>query len=119
MSTQPPASGACASARQNGASIVVSEFPLNHHQSFRAEIIMRAGKPMVSISRLKITQIGARRTGQAFEFAAHRAAAIAHLLSEVLQALGASGGSVDPHFRSVHGVAQAALPKRNDTECRA
>jgi hypothetical protein len=122
MSTRPPASvQACASPRSNDDCIVVSEFPLNHHQSFRAELVVRAGKSMVSISRLKNTPNGARRTGQAFEFGAHRAAAMAKLLSEIVHALGASGGSADPHqgFKSVQGVAQAAPAKRNDTECRA
>jgi hypothetical protein len=87
MSTRPPASvQACASPRSNDDCIVVSEFPLNHHQSFRAELVVRAGKSMVSISRLKNTPNGARRTGQAFEFGAHRAAAMAKLLSEIVHA---------------------------------
>ena len=89
MSVQPPAS---VQARPNDTCIVVAEFRLNHHHSFRVELVVRAGKPMVSISRLKITPLGARRTGQAFEFGAHRTAAIAGLLSEVLRALGTGGG---------------------------
>jgi len=112
---------ASASPRSIDDSILVSEFPLNHHQSFRAEIIMRAGKPTVSISRLKITPFGARRTGQAFEFAAHRAAAIASLLSEVLRTL--ATGSAEPRegSKGAHTVAQAACghAKRSDTECAA
>ena len=73
MSIQPPASvQASAPPRPNDTCIIVAEFRLNHHHSFRAELVVRAGKPMVSISRLKITPLGARRTGQAFEFGAHR-----------------------------------------------
>ena len=67
MSVQPPAS---VQARPNDTCIVVAEFRLNHHHSFRAELVVRAGKPMVSHHRLKITPLGARRTGQAFEFGA-------------------------------------------------
>lgn len=65
------------------ANIVVSEFPLSANQRFRAEIIMRDGKPTVALSRWKITAAGARRTGQTFEFGAHRITAIAGLLDEV------------------------------------
>ena len=115
MSTRPPViEQACASPRD--ACIVVSEFPLNHHQSFRAEIVMRAGKPMVSISRLKITPDGARRTGQAFEFGAHRTAAIASLLSEVLRALGTAGESAKPE-EAIRSQANRGRAKRSGTEC--
>jgi hypothetical protein len=65
------------------ASIIVSEFTLNHRQRFRAEIIMRDGKPVVSISRWKKNN----RTGQAFEFGAHRTAAVTNLLMEVQRVL--------------------------------
>jgi hypothetical protein len=68
-------------------STTVSQFPLNRHQSFRAEIIECDGKRVVSISRWKVTPVGVRRTGQSFEFAAHRAAAVAKLLDEVLRLL--------------------------------
>src|SRR5450432_1403698 len=108
MSTQPPASvQVYASPRPNDACSVVAEFPINHHQSFRAELIVRAGKPMVSISRLKITPNGARRTGQAFEFGAHRTAAIASLLLEVLRTL--ATGSAEPRegSKGAHMGAQA------------
>jgi hypothetical protein len=120
MSTRPPAiEQGCASPRD--ACIVVSEFPLNHHQSFRAEIVMRAGKPMVSISRLKITPNGARRTGQAFEFGAHRTAAIAHLLSEVLRTLAAGSAEPTKGSKGVHCSPSnpRAYAKRADTECLA
>lgn len=70
------------------ASIVVAEFPLNNHQSFRAEIIERDGKRVVSLSRWKVTPAGPRRTGQSFEFAGHRADAVASLLCEVQRVLG-------------------------------
>jgi hypothetical protein len=69
------------------ASITVSEFPLNRHQSFRAEVIERDGKHVVAISRWKITPAGVRRTGQSLEFGAHRAHAVASLLDEVLRML--------------------------------
>jgi hypothetical protein len=78
------------------AVIVVSDFLLNHNQRFRAEIIRRDGKPVVSISRWKSTPKGPRRTGQAFEFGAHRTIAVTNLLVEVqrvLSALQAEGGA--------------------------
>jgi hypothetical protein len=81
------------------ASITVSEFPLNHHQCFRAEIIMRDGKPTVSIARWKKTPAGARRTGQSLEFGAHRTAAVSSLLIEVqrvLDALNVEGARHEP-----------------------
>jgi hypothetical protein len=59
MSIQPTAS---VQARPNDTCIVAAELRLDHHHSFRAELVVRAGKPMVSISRLKITPLGARRT---------------------------------------------------------
>jgi hypothetical protein len=65
------------------AVIVVSDFLLNHRQRFRAEIIARDGKPVVSISRWKSTPKGPRRTGQAFEFGGHRIGAVIALLVEV------------------------------------
>ena len=70
-------------------STTVSQFPLNRHQSFRAEIIERGGKRVVSISRWKVTPVGVRRTGQHFEFGSHRAAVVANLLDKVLCVLDA------------------------------
>ena len=78
---------ACAALCQRTGNIVVSEFPLNRHQVFRAEVIMREGTPTVAISRWKITAAGARRTGQAFEFGAHRIGAVINLLSEMQSVL--------------------------------
>lgn len=69
--------------------VVVAEFPLNTHQCFRAEIIERDGKPIVSIARWKNTPVGARRTGQSMEFGAHRIGAVAGLLNEVQRVLDA------------------------------
>jgi hypothetical protein len=69
------------------ASITVSEFPLNNHQCFRAEIIMRDGKPTVSIARWKKTPAGTRRTGQSLEFGAHRTGTVTALLVEVQRVL--------------------------------
>ena len=73
------------------ASAFVSEIALNNHQSFRAEIITRHGKMIVSLSRWKKTPAGARRTGQTFEFGAHRSAGIAKLLLDVQDRLKATG----------------------------
>jgi hypothetical protein len=78
------------------ASIFVSEFPLNPHESFRAEIIDRQGKSIVSISRWKSTPAGLKRTGISFEFGAHRTAAVTNLLIEVqrvFNALNPTGGA--------------------------
>jgi hypothetical protein len=78
------------------AVIVVSDFLLNHNQRFRAEIISRDGKTVVSISRWKSTPKGPRRTGQVFEFGAHRIGAVTGLLAEVqrvLNALQSEGGA--------------------------
>lgn len=77
------------------ATIVISEFAISHHQSFRAEIIQRDGKRVVSISRWKSTAAGPRRTGQSFEFGAHRAAGVARILADVQRVLAAldTGGA--------------------------
>ena len=115
MSTQPPPSvQVCALPRPNNASSVVAEFPVNHHQSVRAELVVRAGKPMVSISRLKITPSGARRTGQAFEFGAHRTAAIVSLLSEVLQTLATRSAEPGGSSRGAHMLDQATRSVSHD-----
>jgi hypothetical protein len=77
------------------ASIVVSEFPLNRYESFRAEIIDRRGKAIVAISRWKTSSAGSKRTGVAFEFAAHRIAGMAKIISDlqrVLASLDVDGG---------------------------
>jgi hypothetical protein len=74
-------------ARLFGVS-VVSEIPINRHECFRADIKMRDGKPIVALSRWKTTSAGtSRRTGQAFEFGAHRLSAVAKLLAEAETAL--------------------------------
>jgi hypothetical protein len=77
------------------ASIVVSEFPLNRYESFRAEIIDRRGRAIVAISRWKTSSAGSKRTGVAFEFAAHRIAGMAKIISDlqrVLASLDVDGG---------------------------
>lgn len=76
--------------------IVVADFPISAHQSFRAEIATRDGKSIVSLSRWKNTPAGARRTGQSFEFGAHRTAGVVKLLGDVqnvLKATGVDGGT--------------------------
>ena len=77
----------CVTAPRPDAVIVVSDFLLNHHQRFRAEILTRDGKPVVSLSRVKKTPKGIQRTGQAFEFGAHRIKSIVGLLAEVQRVL--------------------------------
>ena len=69
------------------AGIVVSEFPLNNHECFRAVVTVRDGKPIVALSRWKTTLAGTRRTGQAFEFSARRLSAVAKLLADAETAL--------------------------------
>jgi len=63
--------------------IASSQLDLNRHQCFRAEVIERKGKPIVSLSRWKSTPAGEVRTGQAIEFGAHRLAGIAQLLKDI------------------------------------
>ena len=74
-------------SRSDKTNIVVSEYPLSQHQCFRAEIILRDGKPLVSIARWKTTPAGTRRTSQALEFGGHRTKAVADLLTDVLRVL--------------------------------
>jgi hypothetical protein len=75
------------------ASVVVAEFFLSRHESFRAEIIQRRGKAIVAISRWKQTSGLPRRTGAAIEFAAHRTAGIIKLLNDLLCILESDVGS--------------------------
>lgn len=63
--------------------VASSELPLNRHQCFRAEVIERKGKSIVSIGRWKTTPTGVSRTGQCLEFGAHRLADFAKLLSDI------------------------------------
>jgi len=69
------------------ASVVISEFPLNSYESIRAEIIDRRGKPIVVISRWKTASSGPKRTGVAFEFAAHRITGVAKVISDLQRVL--------------------------------
>jgi hypothetical protein len=78
------------------ASIIVSEFTLNPHESFRAEIIDRQGKTIVAIGRWKISSAGAKRTGVAFEFAAHRIPGIAKIIRDLQRAFVSMEGANDP-----------------------
>jgi hypothetical protein len=68
-------------------SLVVAEFSLNQHESFRAEIIQRRGKAIVAVSRWKKVAGLPRRTGAGIEFGAHRTAAIIDLLGSLQRAL--------------------------------
>jgi hypothetical protein len=84
MSPQLPLASVLAfAAPRPDASIVVSDLLLNQHHRFRAEIITRDSRLVVSISRWKSTPKGSRRAGQPFEFGAHRIGAVAALLVEV------------------------------------
>jgi len=69
------------------ATVVVAEYPLNRHQAFRAEIIHRCGKVNVSLSRWKLSNGVNRKTGQSFEFGAHRLRAVLRLLADVERTL--------------------------------
>jgi hypothetical protein len=78
-------------------SIAVAEYPLNPHESFRAEIVTTGNRSVVRISRWKSTLQGHRRTGQVFEFGAHRSAGVAKLLhdvQDVLKGIDIGGGAV-------------------------
>jgi hypothetical protein len=72
--------------------VLVSEQLLNSHQSFRAEIIAIQGRSVVRIGRWRLTAAGPQRTGQVFEFGAHRTADIARMISEVQRHLELDGG---------------------------
>jgi hypothetical protein len=69
------------------SSVLVAEFPLNRHESFRAEIVQRRAKAIVVVSRWKQTSGLPRRTGAAIEFAAHRTAGILKLLVDLQHVL--------------------------------
>ena len=45
---------ACASRRNNDAIVSVAQFSLSQHQFFRAEIVVRGKKSIVSVARWKI-----------------------------------------------------------------
>ena len=67
------------------APIIVAEFELSRHESFRAEIrIARDGRRIVTLSRWKLTPYP-RRAGSSIEFALSRAPDIAALLEQVLK----------------------------------
>jgi hypothetical protein len=76
--------------------IVATEFPLNRHESFRAEISDVTGLLVVSIGRWKVRADGtARRAGPALEFAAHRLDGVAELLANVQRIVEAQGVDAD------------------------
>jgi hypothetical protein len=80
-----------AGASSPTAGVIVSEFPLNNHECFRAVVTVRDGKPIVSLSRWRSTATGDRRTGQSLEFGGHRVSAVVRLLEDVADALIQSG----------------------------
>jgi hypothetical protein len=63
--------------------LVASEQNWGSHQSMRAEIVTSHGRSVVRLSRWKLTADGPKRTGQVFEFGAHRIADVARMISEV------------------------------------
>jgi len=77
----------------SGDTVVVSEQLLNSHQCFRAEITTIQGRLVVRLGRWKLTAAGPQRTGQIFEFGAHRTADIARMISEVQRHLELDGES--------------------------
>ena len=77
----------------SGDTVVVSEQNLNSHQSLRAEITTLNGKPVVRLTRWKLTAAGPKHTGQVFEFGAYRTADIGRMISEVQRYLELDGGA--------------------------
>lgn len=76
--------------------IVATEFPLNRHEFFRAEISDASGMLIVSIGRWKMRPGGsARRSGPALEFAAHRLDGVADLIASVQRIVDAQDASSD------------------------
>jgi hypothetical protein len=73
--------------RPANRSIIVGEFQLNNFEAFRAEVLERNGKRVISIARWKSTPNGERRCGQSLEFAEHRAVGVAELVNAVLRAI--------------------------------
>jgi hypothetical protein len=71
------------SPQRSDDTVLVSELLLNSHQCFRAEIISIRDRSVVRLSRWRLTASGPFRTGQAFEFGAHRTDDIARLISDV------------------------------------
>ena len=65
----------------------IAEYEVSHHDVIRAEIIERQGKPVVTLSRWKRSPNGDKRSGQAFEFGAHRTEGVANILNSVLLSL--------------------------------
>jgi hypothetical protein len=66
-----------------------SEYAINPREVLRAEICIINGRPVIRLSRWKRTPAGnEKRTGSAFEFAPHRCAVVANLISDIERALG-------------------------------
>ncbi len=95
MTTQPAVIAGQRSAQDSppGTTIVFSEYPLNRHDALRAEVTIRDGKAVVALSRWKNSPTGARRTGQAFEFGAHRLHAVMQILADVARMGEIKGGT--------------------------
>src|SRR5271165_3266202 len=72
-----------ASACAQPISTTVSEYSINPHEGFRAEVCTINARQVVRLSRWKRTPEGHKRTRSAFEFGAHRCRAVADLLSDI------------------------------------
>ena len=81
------------SPHRSDDTVLVSEQLLNSHQSFRAEIIGIQGRSVVRLGRWRLTAAGPQRTGQVFEFGAHRTADIARMIAEIQHHLELDGGA--------------------------
>lgn len=77
----------------SGEPVLVSQQILNPYESFRAEIFKLRECPVVRFGRWKLTGTEAQRTGQVFEFGAHRTDDIAKLISDVQRYLDQAGGA--------------------------
>jgi hypothetical protein len=78
---------------QSVDTVLVSEHLLNSHQCFRAEVTVINGRSVVRLGRWKLSVTGPARTGQVFEFGAHRTDDIAKLISDVQRYLDHNGGA--------------------------
>jgi hypothetical protein len=66
-----------------------SEYAINAREVLCAEICTINGRPVIRLSRWKLTPAGdKKRTGSAFEFGAHRTGVVAKLLSDIERELG-------------------------------
>jgi hypothetical protein len=66
-----------------------SEYAINPHEKLCGEICFINGRPVVRLTRVKLTAAGReKRTGSCFEFGAHRCGVVASLIADIERALG-------------------------------